>query len=102
MQTNVLVKQGIYKYMRHPMHLGLFLFPFGIAFLIGSPSFILFIAPAEVIFMLIMIKFIEETEAINKFGIDYINYKKQVPWFCFKIKCLKELLKKVPKNYAEK
>ena len=102
MQTNVLVKQGIYKYMRHPMHLGLFLFPFGTAFLIGSPSFILFIAPAEVIFMLMMIKFIEETEAINKFGIDYINYKKQVPWFCFKIKCLKELLKKVPKNYAEK
>ncbi len=50
MQTNVLVKQEIYKYMRHPMHLGLFLFPLGIAFLIGSPSFILIIAPIEIIF----------------------------------------------------
>ena len=101
MQTNVLANQGIYKYMRHPMHLGLFLFTFGIAFLIGSPSFILIIAPVEIIFMLIMIKFVEEPEAINKFGDEYLNYKKQVPWFCFKIECLKELLKNVPKNYAE-
>jgi len=93
METNVLVKDGMYKYMRHPMHLGLFLFPLGIAFLIGSPSFILIIAPLEIIFMLVMIKLVEEPEAINKFGQDYINFKKQVPWFCFKIECLKELLK---------
>jgi protein-S-isoprenylcysteine O-methyltransferase Ste14 len=100
MQTNVLAKQGIYKYMRHPMHLGLFLFPLGIAFLIGSPSFILIIAPIEIISMLIMIKLVEEPEAINKFGKEYLNYKKQVPWFCFKIKCLKKLLENVPKNYV--
>jgi len=100
MQTNVLAKQGIYKYMRHPMHLGLFLFPLGIAFLIGSPSFILIIAPIEIIFMLLMIKLVEEPGTINKFGEEYLNYKKQVPWFCFKIKCLKELLKNVPKNYV--
>jgi len=100
MQTNVLAKQGIYKYMRHPMHLGLFLFPLGIAFLIGSPSFILIIAPIEIIFMLIMIKLVEEPGAIKKFGDGYLNYKKQVPWFCFKIKCLKELFKKIPKNYV--
>ena len=101
MQTNVLVIQGIYKYMRHPMHLGLFLFPFGIAFLIGSPSFILFIAPFEVIFMLVMIKLVEEPEAINKFGDEYLNYKKQVPRSCFKIKCLKKLLENVQKNIAK-
>ena len=100
MQTNVLVNQGVYKYMRHPMHLGLFLFPFGIAFLIGSPSFILFIAPVEILFMLIMIKFVEEPEAISKFGDTYLAYKKQVPWFCFKKECLKELLKDIPKNDA--
>ena len=54
LQTNVLVNQGVYKYMRHPMHLGLFLFPIGVAFLIASPSFILMIAPIEIIFMLFM------------------------------------------------
>ena len=100
MQTNVLVKQGAYMYMRHPMHLGLLLLPPGIAFLIGSPSFILIIAPIEIIFILIMIKLVEEPEAINKFGEEYLSYKKQVPWFCFKIKCLKKLLENVPKNYV--
>ncbi|MHB8854353.1 MAG: methyltransferase family protein [Ignavibacteriaceae bacterium] len=95
METNVLVKQGVYKYMRHPMHLGLLLFPLSIAFLIGSPSFILIIAPIEIIFMLIMIKFFEEPEAIRKFGNEYLEYKNQVPWFCFKIKCLEELFRSI-------
>jgi len=95
--TNVLVNQGVYKYMRHPMHLGLLFFPLSFAFLIGSPSFILFIAPGEIIFMLIMIKLVEEPEAIRKFGKDYLEYKNQRPWFCFKMDCLKELLKEAPK-----
>lgn len=98
MQTNVLADQGMYKYMRHPMHLGLFLFPFAVAFLIGSPSFIILVAPLEVAFMLLMIKLVEEPEAIKKFGDEYINYMKRVPWFCFRIECLKELLRNVPKD----
>ena len=98
METNRLVKEGIYSYMRHPMHLGLFLFPLGIAFFIASPSFILIIAPFEILFMLIMIKLFEEPEAIAKFGQEYIDYKKELPWFCFKRKCLQELLKKIPKT----
>ncbi len=98
MDTNVLVNQGVYKYMRHPMHLGLLFLPLSFAFLIGSPSFILFIAPAEMVIMLILIKFFEESEAIRKFDKQYIEYKNQVPWFCFKIHCLKELFKDVPKN----
>jgi len=97
METNVLVKKGAYKYMRHPMHLGLFLFPVSIAFLVASPSFILIICPVEILLMIIMIKLLEEPEAIAKFGNEYLEYKKQVPWFCFKIKCLKELLKDVAK-----
>jgi len=101
MQTNILTKQGVYKYMRHPMHLGLLFLPFAVAFLIGSPSFILIIAPVEMVFMLIMIRFVEEPYTIRKFGDEYLEYKKQVPWFCFKIKCLKELLENVPKDYAE-
>ena len=98
METNVLAKDGIYKYMRHPMHLGLLFFPLGFAFLVGSPSFILLLAPIEIIFMLVMIKFVEEPEAIKKFGDEYKTYMKQVPWFCFSRECLKELLKDIPKN----
>jgi len=98
LETNLLVREGAYSHMRHPMHLGLFLFPLSFAFIIGSPSFIILVAPFEMIVMLIMIKVIEEPEAIRKFGDQYLKYKSQTPWFCFKIKCLKELLKDVPKN----
>lgn len=98
METNVLVRQGVYKYMRHPMHLGLLFFPLSIALLIGSPSFILLIAPSEMIIILILIKYFEEPEAIKKFGKEYLEYKNELPWFCFKINCLKALLKVVPKN----
>lgn len=96
METNILVNQGVYKYMRHPMHLGLLLFPLSIAFIMGSPSFILFIAPAEIIFMLLLIRFVEEPEAIRKFGNQYLDYRKETPWFCFKMRCLRELLKSAP------
>ena len=98
MQTNVLAKEGVYKYMRHPMHLGLFLFPVAFSFIVGSPSFILIISPLEVLFMLIMIEFVEEPQAISKFGDMYLEYKKHTPMFCFKPECIKELLKGVEKN----
>jgi len=97
METNVLVKEGIYKYMRHPMHLGLLFFPLAIAFIVASPSFILIISPIEILFMLIMIKLAEEPEAVRKFGDEYLKYKNQTPMFCFNINCLKELLKNVSK-----
>ena len=79
LDTNILVKDGIYAYMRHPMHLGLMLFPLSFAFLTGIISFIVIIAPLEIILMLIMIFTIEEPEAIRKFGDNYRNYKNKVP-----------------------
>ncbi len=97
METNRLVVKGVYHYMRHPMHLGLLLFPFSFAFLAGSPSFVLLIAPLEVVFMLLMIKWIEEPEAIRKFGDAYRSYMEKTPWFCLKTDCLKMLLNKVEK-----
>jgi len=98
LETNQLVKQGPYECMRHPMHLGLFLFPLAFAFLSGSVSFIIFIAPLEILIMLIMIFTIEEPEAIRKFGKQYLEYKQQVPMFSFHIKCLKILFKPVYKQ----
>ena len=98
METNVLVKNGIYKYMRHPMHLGLLFFPISIAFIVASPSFILIISPIEMLFMILMIRVFEEPEATKKFGVEYLKYIEQTPMFCFKIICLKQLLKNVPKN----
>jgi protein-S-isoprenylcysteine O-methyltransferase Ste14 len=94
MQTNKLVTDGIYGCMRHPMHLGLLFFPWSVALLVGSPFFILILAPVEMLFMLFMIKLVEETEAERKFGQAYREYKQQVPFFSFRKECLKMLFGK--------
>ncbi|GBD89650.1 hypothetical protein BMS3Abin04_00358 [bacterium BMS3Abin04] len=94
METNKLVTEDIYACMRHPMHLGLLFFPLAVALIIGSLSFIIFIAPFEMILMILMIKLFEEPEAIKKFGNDYLIYMKKVPMFNLRIECLRKLLKK--------
>ncbi len=93
-ETNRLVKTGIYACMRHPMHLALLLWPWSFAFLLGSPSFILIIAPLEMLLMLVLIKTVEEPGAIHKFGDAYREYMKEVPWFNFKPECLRQLFAK--------
>ncbi|MBE9569179.1 MAG: isoprenylcysteine carboxylmethyltransferase family protein [Proteobacteria bacterium] len=90
-ETNRLVTTGYYACMRHPMHFGLLFFPLSIALILGSPTFIIFIAPVEIIFMIAMIKFVEEPQAIRKFGQDYLDYKERVPMFNLHWKCLKTL-----------
>jgi len=91
LQTNRLVTTGVYGCMRHPMHLGLLFFPLAFALLIGSPTFILFVAPFEMLLMLLLIKFIEEPQAKRKFGKEYEAYQKQVPFFNFSSDCLHKL-----------
>ncbi len=98
METNVLVDKGPYAYMRHPMHFGLLFFPLAWGLILGSPTFIFIFAPIEMLFILLMIKLVEEPEAIRKFGQQYIDYAKDKPWFCIKKHCIKELFKKVEKD----
>jgi len=98
METNVLVTDGLYALMRHPMHLGLLFFPMTLALIVGSPSFILIIAPLEMLLMVVMIKTLEESEAITKFGDAYREYRKTVPMFCVSIACIKALLAPVEPN----
>ena len=93
LQTNKLVTDGLYGCMRHPMHFGLMFFFLAFALLIGSPVFIFIIAPSEMLFMIIMIKLFEEKEAFKKFGQDYLEYKKNVPFYSIKKECLMMLLK---------
>jgi protein-S-isoprenylcysteine O-methyltransferase Ste14 len=91
METNKLVTTGVYGCMRHPMHFGLLFFPWSVALILGSPSFILFIAPLEMLFMVVMIKLLEEPEAIRKFGDTYREYQKQVPMFNLRPACWRQL-----------
>ena len=92
LQTNRLVTTGVYACMRHPMHLGLLFFPLAFAFLLGSPTFILIVAPLEMLLMIVLIKLIEEPQAEKKFGDSYRQYKKEVPFFNFSADCIRQLL----------
>jgi len=93
METNRLVTTGPYACMRHPMHLGLLLFPWAVALMIGSPSFLLFIAPMEMVAMVAMILTLEEREALQKFGVSYAAYCHRVPAFNLRSACLRRLLR---------
>jgi protein-S-isoprenylcysteine O-methyltransferase Ste14 len=89
--TNKFVDKGMYACMRHPMHFGLMMLPFGIAFLMNSFSYIIFYAPVTALLIIIMVFTIEEKEAISKFGATYLEYKKRVPAFNLTPQCLKKL-----------
>jgi protein-S-isoprenylcysteine O-methyltransferase Ste14 len=96
METNKIVTEGMYGCMRHPMHFGLLFFPWSIALIIGSPSFIFLIAPIEMLLIILLIKLVEEPGAIRKFGVTYRDYMKQVPMFSLKSSCIKLLLEDQP------
>ena len=94
LETNRLVTTGIYRCTRHPMLFGLMLLPMGLAFLLGSPSFILFVAPAEALFILLMILTLEEREAIGKFGEAYREYRRRTPLIPHSLECWRALFGK--------
>jgi protein-S-isoprenylcysteine O-methyltransferase Ste14 len=93
LETNRLVTTGIYSCMRHPMLFGLTLLPLGWALLLGSPTFITFIAPLEMIFILFMVLIFEEMEVKKKYSAEYEIYKKETPMINFSYRCLRELFK---------
>lgn len=94
LETNKLVITGIYSCMRHPMLFGLTLLPLAWALLLGSPTFISYIAPAEMLFIIVMVILFEEMEVKRKFGKAYSVYGNDVPMVSFKSECLRELFKK--------
>ncbi len=93
METNRLVTTGLYSCMRHPMLFGLTLLPIGWALLLGSPTFIMLIAPLEMLFIIVMVIIFEEMEVKRKFGEMYKAYSKEVPMVSFKSECIRKLFK---------
>jgi len=77
--TSMLVKSGIYKYIRHPLYLSIFLLGTGIVLkepgklqiLLGSINLIAVYITAR----------IEENEMIAKFGTEYKEYMRETKMF---------------------
>jgi len=79
MATQRLIVKRPYTYCRNPMTLGTALFYLGVAIWLGSISAIGLglIYPAGI---LIYIKLIEERELEERFGSEYLEYKKSTPF----------------------
>lgn len=77
--TQKLIVKGPYRYCRNPMTLGTAIFYLGVAIWLGS-----FPAVALSLFypvgILIYIKLIEERELEERFGPDYMAYKRSTPF----------------------
>ncbi|MFC1872686.1 methyltransferase family protein [Chloroflexota bacterium] len=77
-----LITTGLYRYIRNPMLLGLFIFLVGLGLLLGSLSLIFILTPIFIIINVLYLMAIEEKEMEKKFGKQYLDYKKKVPmWF---------------------
>jgi protein-S-isoprenylcysteine O-methyltransferase Ste14 len=98
LETNRLVTSGVYACTRHPMLFGLMALPLAIALILGSPTFIFFVAPAEALFILIMILTLEEKEAVAKFGDAYRRYRSRTPLIPRSRECWHELFGKPRKR----
>jgi protein-S-isoprenylcysteine O-methyltransferase Ste14 len=77
--TRKLIIQGPYRYCRNPMALGTMMVYLGVAIWLGSLSG-LAIALIYPVGILIYIKLIEEKELENRFGSEYVEYKKRTPF----------------------
>jgi len=79
MATQKLVVQRPYTYCRNPMTVGTTAFYFGIAIWTGSLSALL-LALIYPVIILIYIKLIEEKELEQRFGLEYLEYKRRTPF----------------------
>jgi protein-S-isoprenylcysteine O-methyltransferase Ste14 len=77
--TSVLVKTGIYGYIRHPLYLSIFLLGTGI--MLKDPHLVQLVLGAINLIAVYITARIEENEMIVKFGDDYRIYMKETKLF---------------------
>ena len=83
---------GLFSCMRHPMHLGLALFPVALALLLGRVLPIVGSGWGIAAAFWFVLQ-IEEKDALEKFGDVYVDYMLRVPPFSINPKCLREGVK---------
>ena len=77
--TSILVKSGIYKYVRHPLYLSLFLLGTGV--MLKNPEKVQIALGIVNLIALWITARIEENEMIAKFGDEYREYMKDSKMF---------------------
>lgn len=77
--TSKLVKSGIYKYIRHPLYLSIFLLGTGI--MLKDPGKLQILLGTINLIAVYITARIEENEMISKFGGEYKDYMKETKMF---------------------
>jgi len=75
-----LVKTGLYAHIRHPMTLGYCMLPAGMGLLFRSIGMSFFITLIIFTIMIIWLKAVEEPRLVKRFGLEYIEYRRKVPF----------------------
>jgi protein-S-isoprenylcysteine O-methyltransferase Ste14 len=75
----VLVKSGIYGYIRHPLYLSIFLLGTGIV--LKDPGSLQLLCGVINLIAVFLTARIEENEMISKFGNEYSEYVKETKMF---------------------
>jgi len=78
--TKKIVAEDIYKRTRNPMSLGYYLILLALGFVLGSTTLTLVVALGFIPAHLFFIKYFEERELELRFGREYLEYKKNVPF----------------------
>jgi protein-S-isoprenylcysteine O-methyltransferase Ste14 len=84
MPTHKLVILKPYSYCRNPMSFGAILLYLGIAVWVGSPSAVVLII-LFAIFLIAYNKLIEERELQERYGSEYLEYKRRTPFLLPKL-----------------
>lgn len=77
--TSVLVKSGIYRYIRHPLYLSVFLLGTGV--MLKDPKYFQLILGTINLTAIYITARIEEKEMIAKFGDEYCTYMRETKMF---------------------
>ena len=72
-----LITTGIYGVIRHPLYMSNGLLALGMAVILKSLFALLFSIPYSLSYLLII--FFEEKDLVEKYGVEYKEYKKKVP-----------------------
>ena len=92
--TTRLVTTDIYQCVRHPHHVGVGLFMTSLGLLIGYRWSFLFITVSQWAWVLAFLYLVEERELVEKFGEEYIAYRRRVPMLLPDIRCVLRVLSK--------
>ena len=87
-----LMNSEIYEILRHPIYAGVLRVIFGLALLNGNANSLAFIPFAPLGFTG-WIRLVEERELIERFGNDYLEYRRRVPAFWIKFTAIPAYLR---------